>query len=215
MSYALRMSTAKSRREQYSEATRTALLAAATRRFAEHGFTGTSLEDIATDIQATRGAIYHHYASKTALFAAVFERLETEAMDLADAAADRVDDPWQAAFAALDAFLERSCDPVYGRIVWIEAPVALGWAHWQSAGQDLAYAHLERRINALMASGHIEAQPREPLTRVVYTMLGAAGMALAEAADADKPRLKAEYAAVVGRMVSAMRPIAGHVVTGA
>src|SRR5689334_10935040 len=107
MSYALRMSTPKSRREQYSQATRTALLEAATRRFAEHGFVGTTLEDVAADIQATRGAVYHHYAGKTALFAAVFEKLETEAMALSDAASAGVNDPWQAAFAALDAFLER------------------------------------------------------------------------------------------------------------
>lgn len=199
------MSTTKSRREQYSEATRTALLAAATQRFAEHGFAGTSLEDIAGDIQATRGAIYHHYANKSALFAAVFEQLELEAMALADAAADQVSDPWAAAFAALDAFLERSCDPVYSRIVWIEAPTALGWMHWQSAGEKLAYGHVERHIKILLDRGAIDPQPLEPLTRVMYGALGAAGMALAEAADEDKPRLKAEYAAIIGRMASALR----------
>ncbi|WP_043842017.1 TetR/AcrR family transcriptional regulator [Amycolatopsis taiwanensis] len=201
------MSTLKSRREQYSQATRTALLEAATRRFAEHGFAGTTLEDVAADIQATRGAVYHHYASKTALFAAVFEKLETEAMALSDAAAARASDPWQAAFVALDAFLECSCDPVYGRIAWLEAPTALGWTHWQSAGVDLAYGHVERRIKALMDGGYLDPQPLETLTRVVYSMLGAAGMALAEAADTDKPRLKAEYAAVIGRMLSALQPI--------
>jgi AcrR family transcriptional regulator len=215
MSYAWRVSTTKSRREQYSEATRTALLAAARRRFAEHGFAGTSLEDIAADIQATRGAIYHHYANKSALFAAVFEQLETEVMVLADAAADQASDPWSAAFAALDAFLERSCDPVYSRIVWIEAPTALGWMHWQSTGQDLAYGHVERRIKALIDSGAIDPQPLESLTRVMYSALGAAGMALAEAADEDKPRLKAEYAAIIGRMASALRSSPDHVVRGA
>jgi AcrR family transcriptional regulator len=199
------MSTTKRRRDQYSEATRTALLAAARRRFAEHGFTGTALEDIAGDIQASRGAIYHHYANKSALFAAVFEQLETEVMTLADAAAERASDPWSAAFGALDAFLERSCDPVYSRIVWIEAPTALGWMHWQSAGQNLAYGHVERRIKALMDSGAIDPQPLESLTRVMYSALGAAGMALAEAADEDKRRLKAEYATIIGRMVSALR----------
>jgi AcrR family transcriptional regulator len=207
------MSTTKSRREQYSEATRTALLAAATRRFAEHGFAGTSLEDIAGDIQATRGAIYHHYANKSALFAAVFEQLELEAMALADAAAEQADDPWSAAFAALDAFLERSCDPVYSRIVWIEAPAALGWMHWQSAGEKLAYGHVERHIKVLIDSGAIDPQPLEPLTRVMYSALGAAGMALAEAADEDKPRLKAEYAAIIGRMAASLR--SAEVVRGA
>src|SRR5256885_11523847 len=167
MSYALRMSTVKSRREQYSAATRAALLAAATRRFAEHGFTGTALEDIAADIQATRGAIYHHFANKTALFEAVFEQLETEALELSAAAAARAATPWSAAFAALDAFLDRCCDPVYGKLVWREAPLALGWLRWQAAEEQYAYGLVEQLIKALMDVGDIEPQPLETTTRQI------------------------------------------------
>lgn len=206
MSYAWRMSTVKSRREQYSEATRAALLAAATRRFAEHGFAGTALEDIAADIQATRGAIYHHFAGKSALFEAVFQQLETEAMELSAAAAARAEAPWPAAIAALDVFLDRCCDPVYGRIVWQEAPIALGWLRWQAAEEQFAYGLVEQLIKALMDGGDIEPQPLETTTRLVFGMLGTAGMALAEASDVDKPRLKAEYAAVIGRMASGLGP---------
>ncbi len=207
MSYALRMSTVKSRREQYSEATRAALLAAATRRFAEDGFAGTALEDIAADIQATRGAIYHHFANKTALFEAVFEELETGAMELSANAAARADDPWSAAFAALDAFLDRCCDPVYGKLVWQEAPLALGWVRWQAAEEQYAYGLVEQLIKALVEGGDIDDQPLETTTRLVFGMLGTAGMALAEAADSDKSRLKSEYAAVIGRMASGLRPV--------
>lgn len=211
MSYALRMSTVKSRREQYSEATRAALLAAATRRFAEHGFAETSLENIAADIQATRGAIYHHFANKTALFEAVFEQLETEAMERSATAAARSADPWSAAFAALDVFLDRCCDPVYGKLVWREAPLALGWLRWQEAEEQYAYGLVEQLIKALMDGGEIEEQPLETTTRLVFGMLGTAGMALAEASDVDKPRLKAEYAAVMGRMATGLRPAADRV----
>ncbi|WIY05763.1 TetR family transcriptional regulator [Amycolatopsis mongoliensis] len=205
------MSTVKSRREQYSEATRAALLTAATRRFAEHGFAGTALEDIAGDIQATRGAIYHHFASKTALFEAVFEQLETEAMELSASAAARAATPWAAAFAALDVFLDRCCDPVYGKLVWREAPLALGWLRWQAAEEQYAYGLVEQLIKALVDGGDIDDQPLETTTRLVFGMLGTAGMALAEASDVDKPRLKAEYAAVIGRMASGLRPVGGEV----
>src|SRR3712207_6862937 len=44
----------KSRRELYSEATRAALLETATAMFAERGFAGTSLDDIAVATQVTR-----------------------------------------------------------------------------------------------------------------------------------------------------------------
>jgi AcrR family transcriptional regulator len=211
MPYALRMSTVKSRREQYSEATRAALLAAATRRFAEHGFAGTALEDVAGDIQATRGAIYHHFAGKSALFEAVFEQLETDATGLCAAAAARAADPGAAAIAALDVFLDRCCDPVYGRIVCLEAPIALGWLRWQEAEEQFAYGLVEQLVKALMDAGEIEDQPLETTTRLAFGMLGTAGMALAEASDVDKPRLKAEYAATIGRMVSMLRPASDEV----
>ena len=121
MSYTPRVSQVKSRREQYSEATRSALLDAATRRFAERGFAGTALEDVAADIQASRGAVYHHFASKTALFEAVFEQLESAVVARCAAAAREADGPCPAALAALTVFLDDCCDPVYGRVLALYA----------------------------------------------------------------------------------------------
>ncbi|RSM86665.1 TetR family transcriptional regulator [Kibdelosporangium aridum] len=197
---------AASRREQYSQATRAALLAAATRRFAEQGFAKTALEDIAADIQATRGAIYHHFANKTALFEAVFEKLEHDALRESAAAAEAADDPWEAAFHALDVFLERCCDPVYGKLVWQEGPIALGWPQWLAAEETLAYGFIQQLLSDLMDSGQLERQPLETTTRLVFGMLTAAGMTLADAAESAKPQLKAEYLAMIGRLVGALRP---------
>lgn len=205
MSYTPRMSTVKSRREQYSIETRAALLEAATRRFAEHGFAGTALEDVAADIRATRGAVYHHFPSKKALFEAVFEQLESEVVARATEAAARASDPWQAALASLSSFLDDCCDPVYGRVVWEEAPLALGWREWRLCEEKFAYGHVERLIGALMDAGYVERQPLETTTRITFGMLTVAGLALAEATEADRPRVKAEYTAVIGRLMSGLR----------
>jgi AcrR family transcriptional regulator len=204
------MSTAQSRREQYSQATRTALLAAATRRFAERGFAGTALEEIAADIQATRGAVYHHFAGKTALFEAVFEQLETAAINRATAAASSATSPRDAAFAALDAFLDDCCDPVYGKVVWHEAPLALGWHRWRECEEKFAYGLVEQLIGALMDSGELERQPLETLTRIAFSMLSAAGLALSETPGPDKPRVRAEYGAVIRRLISGLREPGGN-----
>jgi AcrR family transcriptional regulator len=199
------MRTVKSRREQYSEATRAALLSAATRRFAERGFAGTALEDVAADINATRGAVYHHFANKTALFEAVFEQLESQVVARSAAAAEAAPDPWLAALAALDAFLEDCCDPVYGKIVWQEAPLALGWHRWRECEEKFAYGFVEHQVGRLMEGGYIERQPLETTTRITFGMLMAAGLALAEAPEEDKPRMKAEYAAAIGRLMYGLR----------
>jgi AcrR family transcriptional regulator len=199
------MSTVKSRRDQYSQATRAAILDAATRRFAELGFSGTALEDVAADIQATRGAVYHHFTNKKALFEAVLEQLETDVVERSTAAADAAPDPWHAAFAALDSFLDDCCDPVYGKVVWQEAPLALGWHRWRECEEKYAYGLIERLVGALMDSGILERQPLEPATRITFSMLSAAGLALSEASEVDKPKVKVEYGTLIGRLMYGLR----------
>jgi AcrR family transcriptional regulator len=199
------MSTVKSRRDQFSEATRAALLDAATRRFATLGFAGTSLEDVAADIQASRGAVYHHFSSKKALFQAVFERLETEAVDRAAGAGARGADPWQSALLALEEFLDHCCEPVYGRVVWQEGPLALGWSCWLEEEQKYAYGLVETYVRALLDGGHVVAVPLEPTAQLAFGMLGAAGQALAAAPLEQRPRLKAEYRDVIARMLVGLR----------
>src|SRR2546429_8481058 len=146
--YTLRMQQVRSRRELYSEATRAALLDEATRLFATRGYAGTSLEDVAAASQVTRGAVYHHFDGKQALFEAVLDAQETRAIARITAAATDAD-PLSAARQALDAFLDQCCDPAYGRLVWLEGPTALGWHRWRECEQKYAYGPVERFITAL------------------------------------------------------------------
>jgi AcrR family transcriptional regulator len=199
------MSSVKSRRAQYSDATRAALLAAATQRFAEHGFAGTALEDIAADIQATRGAVYHHFSNKSALFEAVFEELETDAVQRVAEVGATAADPWQAALAALEEFLDLCSDPVYGRVVWREAPMALGWVRWRECEEKFAYGLIEQIMRALISEGYIVPLPIETLTRITFHLLGAAGLALADATESDKPRVRTEYSQVIRQLLSGVQ----------
>src|ERR1700704_452027 len=70
----------KSRREEYTEATRRALLDAAADLFATSGYAATSIEDVVSRARVTRGALYHHFRSKEDLFEAVYTELEEAAM---------------------------------------------------------------------------------------------------------------------------------------
>ena len=195
---------AKSRREMYSEATRTALLDGATALFAERGYAGTSLEDVASASRVTRGAVYHHFAGKQALFEAVLDVQETKAVAEVIAAATGPD-PWDAALEALDAFLDQCCDPVYGRLVWLEGPAALGWHRWRECEQKYAFGLVERFITDLVSQGYLIDQAVGTLVRFSFWMLGGAGLALAEAAEADKPRLREEWRYLIRRTFTAMR----------
>lgn len=61
-----------------SAETREALISAARPLFAAQGFSEVALEAIVRAAGVTRGALYHHFADKTELFATVFEQVEAE-----------------------------------------------------------------------------------------------------------------------------------------
>jgi AcrR family transcriptional regulator len=204
------MSTVKSRREQYSDATRAALIDAATRRFAADGFAKTALEDVAADINATRGAVYHHFSNKQALFRAVHDKLESTAVANVTALAAKASNPWEGALWALDAFLDQCLDPTYSRIVWREAPAALGWPEWHLAEGTYAYGIIEQLITALIATGEIEPVPLGTATRIMFSMLGSAGTTLAEAAPGDQRRLRDEYSHLISQMIKGWRIPSGQ-----
>jgi AcrR family transcriptional regulator len=198
------MQPVKSRREMYSEATRAALLDEATALFAGRGYAATSLEDVASASRVTRGAVYHHFAGKQALFEAVLDAQEERAMAEVAAAATAAD-PWDAAMQALDAFLLQCCDPVYGRLVWLEGPAALGWRRWRECEEKYAFGLVERFIHALIEAGYLEDRAADSTVRFSFWMLGGAGLTLAEAAEADKLRLRAEWGYLIRRSISGMR----------
>jgi AcrR family transcriptional regulator len=198
------MPEVQSRREMYSEATRAALLDEATRLFAARGYAGTSLADVASASQVTRGAVYHHFAGKQALFEAVLDAQESRAIAKITAAATAAD-PWQAAMQALDAFLDQCCDPTYGRLCWLEAPAALGWHRWRECEEKYAYGLVERFITALIDAGYLADQAVASLVRFSFWILGGAGLTLAEALAADKPRLRDEWGYLIRQTITGLR----------
>jgi AcrR family transcriptional regulator len=207
MQYSPSLRQVQSRREMYSAATRTALLDDATALFAERGYAGTSLEDVASASRVTRGAVYHHFASKQALFEAVLDAQEERATAAITSAAGEAAGagPWDVAMLALDAFLRHCCDPVYGRLVWLEGPSALGWHRWRECEQKHAYGLVEGYVEALVEAGYLERRAVDTLVRFCFWMLGGAGLALAEAADGDKARLRDEWRYLITRTFGALR----------
>src|SRR5882757_8883401 len=109
--------------------TREALIEAARPLFAAQGFAEVALETIVRAAGVTRGALYHHFADKTELFAAVFEKVEGEvAARMGEAiAASNQTDPVEVMRLGAEFWLDVCSDPEVQRIVLVDAPGVLGW----------------------------------------------------------------------------------------
>jgi AcrR family transcriptional regulator len=119
----------KPRRSQAdrSAQTRTALVRAARELFAEKGFAATSRDEIAARAGVTRGALYHHFDSKTAVAAAVVAELEAELVERVVSAARDGDGVREQLHRGCRAYMDACADPTVARIL-VDAPAVLGVA---------------------------------------------------------------------------------------
>jgi AcrR family transcriptional regulator len=196
----------RSRREEYSEITRSALVSSALELFASKGYADTSLDAIASDARLTKGALYHHFpGGKKSIFSAAFASLEQDVHERLVALIDsELDSPWEVASAALRQFLDVCLEPVYRRVVWQEAPHVLGMAVWWESEQRHSLGLIVTMIEKLMDAGLIERLPIEPLAR---TLSGALVGAAAAMTEADDPaRVRADFELVISRMLRGLAP---------
>src|ERR1700731_5271331 len=115
--------------EERSAATREALIAAARRLWGERGYAEVGTPEIAAAAGVTRGAMYHQFADKAALFSEVVETVEQDVMArmATVVAGSGATTPADAIRAAVDAWLEGSGDPQGRQLVLLDAPSGLGW----------------------------------------------------------------------------------------
>ncbi|HYG71555.1 MAG TPA: TetR/AcrR family transcriptional regulator [Actinomycetota bacterium] len=122
------------------EAKRSLIVEAAMRAFAEHGYQGARVEDIALELQIAKGSVFQHFGSKAGLFLAAYRR----AVASLPAWLDAPDDVRDAGFwSVMGYWLERTEHLI--REDWIPYRVALVGNY----GTDLS---LRREINRFLLS---------------------------------------------------------------
>lgn len=142
-------------REKKAEKTRAKLVAAARRLFAKKGFAATSTEEILEKAGVTRGALYHHFTDKAALFEAVCVAIHEEAVSEISTAADAGAEPFEALVEGSLAWMSHVAKPDVNRILIVEAPVVLGWEKWNALDEAHGFGELVLGVEAARTAGVI------------------------------------------------------------
>lgn len=179
------------RNTERSAATRAALIGAGRELFGERGYALVGTGELVTRAGVTRGALYHHFHDKPALFRAVFEDVQRELTERASNAGGHEATPLERLHAAVDEFLDACVEPAFCRIALLDAPVLLGWADLQQVDDRYALGCLRDLMTEALNVDQVEPRSVEVLAHIVIGAVTECGMFVARAPDHDEARKRA------------------------
>ena len=168
--------------EERRDATRRALITAARRFFAELGYGTTNTPAIAAEAGVTRGALYHHFADKQALFEAVVEEEHALLALAINTAAEAEDEPGpvRALIEGGDDYLAAMQDPGRRRILLIDAPAVMERRKLDEINARFGLRTLIEGVSAAIAADAIRDLPVIPLAQLLDALFDRAAQAPAE-----------------------------------
>lgn len=179
---------------------RDGILEAAKGVFARHGFRQTTMAMVATAADLSRQAVYHHFDSKEALFAALVDAIQESALAAAEAAiaAGGRDAPqtiYRILLAHHESFVESVAGSPFAAELMEESSKLCGSA--VAAHTRRFEKELEGAIAALVRAGRLSLRPGlSPRDLTEMICVAAKGVKIAYAAEGE-----VRYAQALKRMV--------------
>lgn len=195
-------------RRSQNATTRRALIEVAAKLFAQQGYAGTSLDAIVSGARVTKGALYHHFSGKQAVFEAVFETVEQEASQKIKKALKRSKDPWEKASLGLRAFLDVVQDRAYQRVVIQEGPAVLGYERFREREERYSYGLVQDIVRTVLSAStyNLSQEMVDTFSQIFFGAMSAAGEAVTSAQDATVATARVE--AALGFILTGLRALA-------
>jgi AcrR family transcriptional regulator len=203
----LRAVTVKRLRTRQAEATRELLVSVARQRFTEQGYAATSIEDIVQRAGVAKGALYHHFTGKDALFRAVYEAVQADAVSAVMAAALEAREPWAGVRAGLSAFLDACLDPTFRRVVVLDSVSVLQHEVWEGGIEHVELPML-RTVLTPLASNVLPGVAVDPLAHVALGGLYGAALFIARSPNPNVARDEVDV--VLDTLIDGLRARVGQ-----
>jgi AcrR family transcriptional regulator len=176
---------------QRAEITRAALVAAARRLFVEKGYFATGTEEIVSAAGVgTRGALYHHFADKRALFEAVFEAVE-EDLIVAAAGTELPTGALAQLRAGLLGFLDASLTREVQQVLLLDGPAVLGWEQWRALEERYGLGAIRALLEQAVSEGTMPAQPLDVVAHLLLASVDEAALFIANSTEPEAAKEQA------------------------
>ncbi|TIR00419.1 TetR/AcrR family transcriptional regulator [Mesorhizobium sp.] len=183
-----------------TEATRADLIRAARKLFTEKSYAETGTPEIVAAASVTRGALYHHFADKQALLAAVLEQEAATVAAEIDRASPASLSARDALISGSDAYLAAMRAPGRTRLLLLDGPAVLGRAAMDEIDNRHGNRSLREGLIAAMRARSMVKLPAEALTAVLAAAFDRAALAIEAGASAE------EYRAVLMALMDGLSP---------
>jgi AcrR family transcriptional regulator len=187
---------APGKRVAQGRATRSQLIEVATGLFADHGYEGTSIEAVLAAAGVSRGALYHHFAGKEALFKAVLEAVSDRVTAEVTEAVSECTDPVDALRTGAMAWIDLAGDPVIQRVMLVDAPSVLGWEQWRAMDEGRTVGAMRDMLQAVSDSGRLPQELVGPFSHMILAALDEAAMVVARTPDSRAAAAESRQAVV-------------------
>lgn len=192
----------RSNRER-SETTRAELMAAARRLFIEKGYADTATPDIVAAAGVTRGALYHHFEDKRALFSAVAEAEAKAVADEIERAAPDDMPPREALIKGGEAYLEAMALPGRTRLLLLDGPAVFGRAGMDEIDGRHGTRSLRAGILFAVRAGDLpQSLPVEAATQLLASAYDRAALSIEKGGD------PAEYRKALALLIDGLAALA-------
>lgn len=170
----------------------------------ERDYDEVSTDEVLARSGVSRGALYHHFPSKQALFRAVFEASERRVLELMATEVAAATTPFDALRESAKAYL-RQCETneELRRIGILQSRAVMGWEGWREAAAELGIGVALATVTAAIEAGELAAHDPETLALVLLGAIIEAATLIAVAEDRRAARERSE--AVVVDLLTSLR----------
>lgn len=183
------------RRERYAAQTRAAVLDAAKTLFIANGFYETSVDEIAQEAEASKGAVYHHFRDKRQIFVEVYRASqEVIVRKVITSMATSTGDPWDRVAMALRLFLRSYVNDDDARALLRQVMGVLGWEGVKALDEETALPFLRATLKEFIAKGFARKVPIDATVEIFFSVFSNAILYIAASSDPDNASDEVELA---------------------